>query len=138
MEQRKRLRGYAVRNKILRKMGFMNYKDYLKSPIWKTIRDGHLRMWPRCYGCDSKAQTVHHGRYTWKNLFGASRQYLFSICHSCHKKCEFTEEGSKRRVRTAMSSLKEIRRENNLPVINQDHPNNYNPALDETFKRSLV
>jgi hypothetical protein len=37
--QERRIRVYRERNRVIRAMGFTDYKDYLKSDLWASIRE---------------------------------------------------------------------------------------------------
>lgn len=81
---------YAVRNSILKEMGFASYGDYLESPLWREsrakvlMRDGH-----KCRGCGRRANQVHHRQYSRSAMDGSDLSRLESICRKCHKSIEF-------------------------------------------------
>lgn len=86
----------AKRDKALFDLGFASYRDYLRSDLWKAIRAAVLETTPKCELCDSKAQHVHHLRYTRQSLTARARWALVAICAECHRKVEFDEDGRKR------------------------------------------
>lgn len=99
-------KAYRRRAIILRRFGFKNYQEYLNSDMWRKIRAKQLRMKPRCYACGDRATQVHHGKYTFLNMFGHSMEYLFSVCRDCHSGAEFNESGAKVSARIATRKLK--------------------------------
>ncbi len=89
---------YKERDKVLKKMGFSTYKDYLKSELWSGIRKRVLeRDRNHCRFCKNrKATTAHHKRYFWNDLNGITIKRIISVCHRCHYRLEFKkkEKGS--------------------------------------------
>lgn len=79
---------YSERNHHLRKLGFPNYTEYLKSITWTDIRDDFLRKNPLCCKCGGSASQVHHSKYTEDNLRGRSTQFLHAVCRQCHENAE--------------------------------------------------
>lgn len=73
-----------------------NYKAYLKTDLWATIRarvmkrDAHT-----CRICGEAATQVHHTNYTRAVLTGRCLVALFAICGGCHKFVEFRMDGGK-------------------------------------------
>jgi 5-methylcytosine-specific restriction endonuclease McrA len=87
-----RMDAYAERNGILRSLGFGSYAEYLKSPMWRGIRERVMaRSRWKCRKCGCRAKQVHHVRYTWSNLSGKSLWCLMALCRKCHKKVEFKD-----------------------------------------------
>ncbi len=101
---------YAARNKLIRRLGFKSYDDYLNSILWKSIRAAKLEINPECYACGGKATQVHHGRYTLLNLTGGNLFYLVSVCGNCHEMAEFHRSGAKVGPRVATKQLKRMRK----------------------------
>jgi len=101
---------YARRNMIVFELGFSSYRSYLRSPLWKEIRGKKLKRDPQCWGCDKRAQQVHHGDYTRENLTGESEKDLYSVCKRCHRWIEFTRGGDKRNPKQATDELKRVRK----------------------------
>jgi hypothetical protein len=85
-----RIAPYAMRNAILRDLGFPSYKAYLKSDLWYSIRKtlfsakGH-----NCHLCQKYASQVHHSAYDRDTLRGKCLDHLHPICRKCHKAIEF-------------------------------------------------
>jgi hypothetical protein len=104
---------YEDRKQILLKLGYKSYRDYLKGPIWKTIRIKVLeRHRYRCWCCRSYATSVHHRRYDRKTLLGQDLTGLVAICDSCHHYIEFGRNGKKQTLEAANYRLLVIRRKN--------------------------
>lgn len=84
---------YAVRNSILRKMGFASYQAYLDSDSWKAIRTRIMaRDHGQCVCCPKPAVSVHHITYGEAVLRGEDDSQLVSICRGCHKFTEFHKD----------------------------------------------
>lgn len=109
MARRKRDRGgktYGARDVNLRTIGFASYADYLASPLWQAIRARFIGKGRQCLRCGRPATEVHHKRYSVDVLRGASSGAgLIAVCHECHKRCEFREDGSKVTLKEANSRL---------------------------------
>lgn len=85
---------YAVRDAILRDLGFKSYKAYLASELWADIRLRVLRLYSHnCTSCGRPATQVHHTKYTVEVLNGSSLSGLRAICRGCHKSIEFNLRG---------------------------------------------
>lgn len=77
---------------------FESYPEYLQSSKWAQIRARiFARDSYRCQCCSSKAECVHHRKYSKPILAGDPKcmHFLISLCHSCHKAIEFTDNGDK-------------------------------------------
>ncbi len=88
--------GYAARNTNLKKLGFDNYKEYLKSEDWVAIRARVFESHPGCCMCQNKAEQIHHFSYETEVLAGLFMDLLFPVCDACHKLVEF--DGDKKRT----------------------------------------
>jgi len=102
------MREYEKRNKLIRRLGWNSYKEYLKSDLWMRIRKDQLKRLPFCLACNGKATQVHHSEYTPANLLGHSPIGLISVCGDCHQRCEFTYNDVKRNPKQATRALGEI------------------------------
>jgi phage terminase large subunit GpA-like protein len=62
------------------------YKAYLQSSQWKSIRESILkRDKGRCVKCNSSKQlNIHHLHY--KNIFHEKEDDLITLCEACHRK----------------------------------------------------
>ena len=96
---------YEQRNANLLILGFRDYKQYLRSAHWKSIRRAQLARQPQCYGCSKKASQVHHGHYSKEILAGETILGLYSICKRCHIWIEITRSGVKRGPTEATQEL---------------------------------
>ncbi len=99
---------YQKRDEVLFRLGFASYGDYLKSPLWKVIREAKLAVDERCECCGDKAQQVHHLEYKRTVLTGKERHKLVSVCEPCHVKIEFTSEGQKRSFEGTLKKAKRM------------------------------
>ena len=71
----------SQQDRIVRKLGFWCYKDYLKSDLWQQIREA---VQGPCYRCGGDANTVHHKKYTIENMRGDTTKGLARVCGPCH------------------------------------------------------
>ena len=77
---------YEKRNKILLKLGFKSYGDYLQSDLWKKIKnEAHLILGDRCIVCRRRANIFHHTVYSIETLLGKDITKLELLC-SLHYK----------------------------------------------------
>lgn len=80
---------YEYRNDNLRRLGFKSYAAYLKSALWRSIRDRVLVRHRMCQSCMKRASTqVHHRAYDLHTLSGADLRCLTALCRPCHKRGE--------------------------------------------------
>ena len=81
---------YAYRDQNLMRLGFRSYRDYLKSPLWASIRKrATQRARHRCERCSStRCLQVHHRAYDMATLAGDNIDSLTVACRSCHCKAE--------------------------------------------------
>lgn len=90
-------RDYASRDFILRQIGFSSYREYLKSELWRNIREKVFQLKGRlCFLCGNLANQVHHNRYHRNDLLGKTLAYLFPICDKCHEGIEFSKRKKKK------------------------------------------
>ena len=105
---------YEDRNILLAKLGFKDYKVYLRSSLWKSIRERKIEIDPDCYACEKDADhaqiQIHHGKYTEKNLTGESLDDLYTLCSRCHRWCEVSKTGFKRTPKQATIEMHKIRK----------------------------
>jgi hypothetical protein len=108
-------RSYTNRNDILSDLGYSNYLEYLSSDLWKHTSKSFLIINPNCCICLTKANQVHHTKYTTENLLGISYDGLVPICYKCHYKCEFTKDKVKRSLQEANNRMSQlIKRRSNV------------------------
>jgi nucleoside 2-deoxyribosyltransferase len=68
-------------------LGKVNYKEYLKTDHWATVRDEALeRCNYRCQLCDKEntALNIHHNNY--RNLYKETPSDVIALCSKCHEK----------------------------------------------------
>jgi 5-methylcytosine-specific restriction endonuclease McrA len=95
------------RNFVLQAYGYSNYKEYLQSELWASIREKILKKNDLCVcGCNRIANQVHHKVYSESNLLGKCLRGLVAINHDCHHDIEF-DEGRKVNLGEANQRLKE-------------------------------
>lgn len=96
------LETYELRDKLLKKLGYPSYQEYLCSERWWKIKEKVLVAYEnRCILCSSKATEVHHLSYRAKVLMGKKMDQLVPLCRSCHVKVEFHPDGKKRMLAQA-------------------------------------
>lgn len=106
---------YINRNRELRKLGFSSYKVYLRSDLWKKIREKALkRDGNQCRICQKPARCVHHTSYRVKVLKGKSIRQLVSLCHDCHQSVEYDESGDRRR---SFAQVRAVTKEGVAPLV---------------------
>ena len=97
---------YAVtRKNALEALGYSSYKEYLKGPEWKKIREDILSKFNFCILCSRSATVVHHLSYDAVTLVGGHTERLVSMCHNCHENIEIDEKGEKRTLFKANVTL---------------------------------
>ena len=101
---------YACRSVVLRRLGYSNYQEYLKSDLWFRIRAKCLLRNPYCVLCGKLADTVHHYSYEKPELTGKSLSNLHSICNKCHKLVELRPNGSKRMYKQCKTVFRHLKR----------------------------
>lgn len=89
---------YINRNRVLAKMGFASYQDYLKSDLWRSIREKVLSTSGGCKKCGKQAECVHHLDYSKQTLNGERLNKLVKLCNKCHYSIEF--DGSEKLLAT--------------------------------------
>ena len=105
MRRDKPVAEYKERDRILRGIGFKDYRDYLASSTWAKIRTAKLKRVPACEICHDMAIQVHHRTYSALNLLGHSNEGLLSVCRSCHWMLEFRPGGIKRTMAEAVKAV---------------------------------
>lgn len=99
---------YTERNANLKTMGFRNYKEYLRSPLWKGIRAKVFATKGKvCELCDRLADIVHHNWYGVSDLLGGRMCNLHPLCEQCHERIEHSN-GKKARHQDARRMFDEI------------------------------
>jgi 5-methylcytosine-specific restriction endonuclease McrA len=100
MARRRRHHWINPRDQMISAMGFNSYEAYLASPLWIGIRSRvfHLKG-SGCVLCDSRAEEVHHRKYTRPVMLGHDLRWLEPLCRSCHRSIEFFPSGRKRPFR---------------------------------------
>lgn len=113
---------YTQRNETLLEMGFKDYKQYLRSPLWKRIRAAKMKKDPECFSCGKvKRLQVHHSVYDRRVLEGTTDEGLYTVCSRCHRWAEFTRAGQKRGPEDATKELIRIRKMRlGLPIRKMD------------------
>ena len=88
---------YRKRDRVLIKMGFASYRDYLKSDLWQRVRrEVFQRKGSYCFLCvEAPATEIHHCRYQRSDFLGKRIVGMFPLCGACHRAIEFDEFGAK-------------------------------------------
>ena len=104
-ELAKARRPFLTRQRVLRKLGFASYQEYLASDLWKGIRERVLADANHtCRLCGRRATQVHHTRYNPATMRGMRLNELVPVCGRCHKDAEF-EHDEKATLETANDGL---------------------------------
>lgn len=103
---------YIRRAQVLRKMGFASYAEYLKSPLWASVREKvFAAKGRRCFLCTQRQATqIHHSRYQRLDMLGKRLKDLFPLCGECHREIEFDELGQKLPVPFMRQAFKAARK----------------------------
>lgn len=106
------------RDVVLRSMCFDSYASYLRSDIWKEIREAVMRKakW-MCRACGRKAVHVHHRSYDKDTMSGRGMKNLIALCQDCHQAIEFSPSGTKRTLHEANEAFAKMCRTQVLPKI---------------------
>ncbi len=117
---------YLKRNRLLKKLGFGSYREYLMSDLWREIREKVFAAKGRvCFLCPAAATEIHHCRYAKSDLLGRRMIGMFPLCGKCHHAVEFDPSGRK-------LSMPQMRHKfNTLKAGNKaaDFPNRRFPGL---------
>lgn len=107
---------YRQRNETLRRLGLGDYRSYLDSELWRSIRTRVMKRDRfKCCVCRSKFYCVHHHDYDPATLLGKSIDRLFSLCEEHHRSVEFRPNGGKRSFVEVRSELRKLLGES-MPV----------------------
>ena len=79
---------YHDRQQSLTALGFASYTSYLRSTLWRAIRQRVLDEHSTCLRCGRKATQIHHGSYDRETMDGTSTAALVSACKACHRRAE--------------------------------------------------
>lgn len=79
------------RDRAIKRIGLPSYSDYLKSELWRSIKERVYRKKGRlCVLCGKKASCVHHNLYGYKTLCGLNLKPLHPLCLDCHQGLHYT------------------------------------------------
>ncbi len=116
MKNKLLIKTYGRRNKRLKRFGYKEYKDYLTSEEWKSVkrrlyeRGIKKGYWNVCWVCGTKKNIqIHHARYNMigKGSIGSS---LYPLCKSCHYKThQIALKDKKVGLKGAMKKVKKDR-----------------------------
>jgi hypothetical protein len=101
----KKMACYIRREKSLMSLGFRTYREYLASPLWRTIRLEILKRDKFRCRCGDRATQVHHTSYSFYVMRGDRPGRLISVCDKCHVNAEFNS-GKKVKVSVANGRLR--------------------------------
>lgn len=98
------------RDKIIGKLGYGHYSQYLKSDLWKEVIKPKVieEHGCQCFVCGwKKGLQIHHMDYNTQNLSGQNTNNMIPLCERCHKKIEF-KNGKKVGLEQANSRLTDM------------------------------
>ena len=120
------IKQFKKRNNILEDLGFKNYQEFLKSPLWASskkkiehkIKKGKL-FYSACWCCGSTENLqLHHLRYTKLNLTGGVGNDLKYVCNNCHETIHLmTKLNPKWSIKTATRRLRAKNKKLGAPII---------------------
>ena len=103
-------KAYRRRNTELKRLGYSSYEEYLRSELWKTIRDRVFKKRGRhCTLCPSPADVVHHQTYSKRVLTGHKICDLLPMCRRCHSSVEYDDTGRKREIDAVHNAVQKLR-----------------------------
>lgn len=98
---------YEARELVVASLGFLSYKAYLGSKLWKDIRQRVLATTEgKCKYCGRIATQVHHSSYDKKTMIGERITDLHPVCITCHENGEYFAKGGKAHPRQATRRMK--------------------------------
>jgi hypothetical protein len=101
---------YRSRNRTLARMGYRNYRAYLRSNLWQLVRNRVIAAKGRkCRVCRRPGYEIHHTRYAEADLKGMCLDYMHPICTKCHRLIEYDRHGRKRTLAEANSAFRRLR-----------------------------
>lgn len=72
-----------TKRRLLLKLGFNDYNDYLNSEHWRRLKRSRLGRRSKCQCCwRAKATTIHHVSY--RRLGQERRSDTMNLCIPCH------------------------------------------------------
>lgn len=97
---------YRERNRLLCKLGYHSYEEYLESSEWAKIRRRVFEAHGgKCAVCRKNATQVHHMNYSKAALLGRGLTHFLPLCRPCHEAAEVDAVGRKRRLQQVNSIL---------------------------------
>lgn len=88
--------GYLDRKINTQSLGFNDYKHYLTSDLWKSIKKHVLLEFDsKCQFCEQKSKDIHHAKYDKDTLLGVKFDHMYPVCRECHAYGEYDENGDK-------------------------------------------
>lgn len=72
---------------VLHELGFTNYRQYLASPLWASIRQRVYQDKGRqCVECRlNSAVEINHRQYDRDTMAGVTLRHLDPVCRHCHE-----------------------------------------------------
>jgi hypothetical protein len=100
---------YEERGRSLQILGYASYSDYLRSPLWGSIRSKVIARSPFCRLCRVRLSTqAHHTSYCLPIMGGQRIASIWALCGRCHLRVEFTCDGDKRSFLWALKRAKKL------------------------------
>lgn len=77
---------YKYRDDNLKRLGFKNFRAYLRGELWRSIERRVFDHSPTCRCCgDRRAERVHHRAFDPATLTGESIAALTALCERCFR-----------------------------------------------------
>lgn len=116
---------YSLRKQKLNENGYSDYKEYLQSDEWKTIKENIKSRkgakWNLCNLCTTPNNLeVHHSSY---KVIGTVNTHntVKILCRSCHQQIhDLCKENSKLDFYKAFAKLNKIRRKQGLVTLTNE------------------
>lgn len=88
--------GYLDRKINIQQLGFNDYRHYLTSDLWKSIKKYVMYMFgDKCQFCENVSRDIHHSKYDKDTLLGVRFDHMYPVCRECHAYGEYDENGDK-------------------------------------------
>ena len=85
------------------------YSDYLKSPLWRRIKElVWIEKGSNCWICGGGASVIHHQSYDEKTMNGDDREKLYPLCDRCHASVHFDDVRGKLPLREAFAKFESL------------------------------
>ncbi|TAM36941.1 MAG: HNH endonuclease [Burkholderiaceae bacterium] len=108
----------AMSRRVKSDVMLMDYRDYLKSALWRRIKKRVLeRDKKTCQCCGGRGNVVHHRSYERDVMEGHNDAMLATVCNGCHDIIHFTDAGEGRSAAEADAVFVAGQRQTDIPPV---------------------